>query len=595
MAQHNMGATMSHVNATGTSSSFPTGGPLKVERSTNDEAMRASGGPVRFPNRNTGEARRHNKMVGSMHKEVSGIGRGAYLEEQMETGEGYAPNRPITKDMTMSDKGPGSFYRNVIPVTEDVIDDPEFRSTYLEKGAYAISARTDRSEHSFAKATDHPRWDPKSTKGTAVEVRRHNIAVKHLASGHVGKAAKGHMFTKSPPNRRTRLDFHATPDRQRLMESGSYGSSDVTHKIHEARKAFRREMRRESDGKMCLVSGKHSAEALTFESSGYPDHDAAFLGGATGPRSKRVGLGVVAPSTGPEPRAALGRALQSSGVVGAWSKPEEWAITSPLQPSGRRDRYLGTTAASCAKESDGADPVVRAPLRMTRPHTVADLSSKSSGQIGQFWVQDDRGSWWKGEAALGEGLGVGGIPHWQAYPELHTHAPGDETARKTAAAHRDLLTSGIAGSHVSARGPRSSQAVDFNEPKGCLLKPSEHENAKFKPPMGEATDGMPLALKPNAPRASPGKIHEWRQLASAPRHGGGGALEAANKKTDAFHRSAKTSLIAAAASHARATTPLVGVSGTRTARERSRKAIVERTTAADYDIGWSHVLRGQKW
>ena len=55
----------------------------------------------------------------------------------------------------------------------------------------------------------------------------------------------------------------------------------------------------------------------------------------------------------------------------------------------------------------------------------------------------------------------------------------------------------------------------------------------------------------NAPRASPGKIHEWRQLASAPRHGGGGALEAANKKTDAFHRSAKTSLIAAAASHAR--------------------------------------------
>ena len=47
----------------------------------------------------------------------------------------------------------------------------QFRSTYLEKGAYAISARTDRSEHSFAKATDHPRWDPKSTKGTAVEVQ----------------------------------------------------------------------------------------------------------------------------------------------------------------------------------------------------------------------------------------------------------------------------------------------------------------------------------------------------------------------------------------------------------------------------------------
>ena len=43
------------------------------------------------------------------------------------------------------------------------------------------------------------------------QVRRHNIAVKHLASGQVGKAAKGHMFTKSPPNRRTRLDFHATP------------------------------------------------------------------------------------------------------------------------------------------------------------------------------------------------------------------------------------------------------------------------------------------------------------------------------------------------------------------------------------------------
>ena len=42
-------------------------------------------------------------------------------------------------------------------------------------------------------------------------------------------------------------------DRQRLMESGSYGSSDVTHKIHEARKAFRREMRREVGGDLDLA------------------------------------------------------------------------------------------------------------------------------------------------------------------------------------------------------------------------------------------------------------------------------------------------------------------------------------------------------
>jgi hypothetical protein len=43
------------------------------------------------------------------------------------------------------------------------------------------------------------------------------------------------------------------------------------------------------------------------------------------------------------------------------------------------------------------------------------------------------------------------------------------------------------------------------------------------------------------------------------------------------------------------TTPVVGVSGTRTARDNQRRAMVERGVAADYDLGWSHALRGQKW
>lgn len=110
-ASHNIGANLDSLNATGTSSSFPTGGPVLRPRTENTPGMPDAGHPQRFPERNKSEGRRPSSMVGSMHRMTPGIGPGGYFEDQMLPVKSYAPMRSITKDMTMSDKGPGSFLR----------------------------------------------------------------------------------------------------------------------------------------------------------------------------------------------------------------------------------------------------------------------------------------------------------------------------------------------------------------------------------------------------------------------------------------------------------------------------------------------------
>jgi len=132
--------------------------------------------------------------------------------------------------------------------------------------------------------------------------------------------------------------------------------------------------------------------------------------------------------------------------------------------------------------------------------------------------------------------------------------------------------------------------VDFNEPHGCALKPTTNTEAGYRPPLGLPTDGLPLAMKPNAHRASGKQVGDWMDLAAC-----GPSGVRAHDSLSAFHRSAKGSLVAAAAVHASGSAPLVGVSGTATAREKQRRAIVERAAGANADLGWSHCLRGQKW
>ena len=50
------------------------------------------------------------------------------------------------------------------------------------------------------------------------------------------------------------------------------------------------------------------------------------------------------------------------------------------------------------------------------------------------------------------------------------------------------------------------QAVNFNEPHGCLLKPATNTEAHYRPPMGPPTDGRPLAMKATAERAGAAQV-----------------------------------------------------------------------------------------
>ena len=613
-ASHNIGANQATTNATLTISSFPTGGPLLEQRTANSQDMLDAGGPTAFPARNRGEGRRPATLQSSMHRQTPGMGVGAFDPAQLKAGEGYAPHRPVDKSMTMSDKGPGSFYRVTMPpVDVDAVDNEDLRRAYVEHGAYASSARTDRSALSFGALNDHPRWDPRSSANDpgGAEVRRQKISVEALSSGEVGLHVPGHLFSRkagTPGNgHRSKLDAMAGPDRVRLLEGGRLGDFDRTAQIHEARKRYRREMRRELHGKKMTLAGRHCAEAVV-PGEKYKDHDEHQLMAPSGVRAGRIGIGTIEHRTGNEPRASEQRRDQEAGAWGMWTKPDE--RHDPIQPSARRNRYLSKAAEMCPHEPG------KGHLRSLRPHTVGDLSIKASSQVGQFWSKHS-GQWWQshshdshvdedgeGDGADDDGHGgvvtkEGGVPHWHTYPELFPHEPGHDTQRRTEAHHRDMLAGAIYGSYVSARGPRPSEAADFNEPHGCLLRPSPHEGAHYRPPLGDATDGLPAACKPGASRASMDQVADWvRQAAKDPKAGG----FASHDKYTAFHRSAKASALSAAMIHAKsqlapgqAPTPTVGVTGTQTARQRETRAIVERSTAGKADIGWSHCLRGQKW
>mmetsp|Transcript_19228 Transcript_19228/g.25041 ORF Transcript_19228/g.25041 Transcript_19228/m.25041 type:complete len:477 (+) Transcript_19228:107-1537(+) len=475
-----------------------------------------------------------------------------------------AEMRKITKDMTMSDKGPGSFYRQIIEPDDSAVDDTNFRETYLNQGAFVVSARSDRSTLSFAKECDHPPWDIRSRAGNPeAQARRETFAVD-LSSGAIGAHKKA-----APTN--NRLDIFSTDDRLRLVESGKLGDFDKTSKIHEARRMFRRQQRRELQGKKLTMSGKLCTEALTRPPDPYHDEDSGIMCKPSGPRETRVGVGSSMRRSGTSPRAELAREMQTSGEFGIFTKKAVDQHVHP-QPSGRRDRFLGGPTEHRVIEPGGGK------LRGTRPKSVSDLSKQASGQIGQFWGPNKEEPHDEVE---------GGVPHWHSYPELDPHVPSMDTQRNVERNHRDLLSSSCVGSFVSARGPKPSQAVNYNEPLGCALKPCNNPGAGFQPPLGPPTDGLPFACKPGAERADKQIVAEWKSLAQ-------NSLEP-HAKYQAFHKSAKSSLLAAAEEHSKPEPRDGQVTMTRTAREKCRRAMVDRASAADADLGWSHCLRGQKW
>jgi len=259
----------------------------------------------------------------------------------------------------------------------------------------------------------------------------------------------------------------ANPDRQRLLESGVTGDFALTAKIHEARKAYRRELRRELHGKKLTMQGKHCREALVATEH-YKDSDDRQLMAPSGPRAARVGIGTICPATGPEERAVQLRDSQESGAWGLWTKPDE--RRHPIQPSARNNRFLGKSAEMCPREPG------KGHLRSLKALPLDDQALRSSSQLGQFWSHHSD-QWWvshshdshvdldsgEGDGGQDDGHGgvvsVGGVPHWHAYPELFDHEPSAATARRVEAHHREMLTSGITGSFVSARGARPTQAV----------------------------------------------------------------------------------------------------------------------------------------
>lgn len=491
-----------------------------------------------------------------------------------------APHRKVTKDMTMSDKGPGAFYRKIVEPGESAVDDEEFRATYLKQGAFAISSRSDRSTLSFAKESDHPPWDIRSRAGNPEAQAKREKCAANLSSGVIGNPNR--------PPRNNRLDIFCNEDRLRMIESGKLGDFDKTSKIHEARRAFRKQQRRELQGKKLTMSGKLCQEALSNPPQPLKDDDANIMCKPSGPREGRVGVGTAMRRYGTSPRAELGREMQSSGELGLFSKTDINSHLHP-QPSGRRDRYLGGPT-----EHRVTEPGTHCKLRGTRPKSVSDLSKMASSQVGQFWSKQEEG-WTISQPHDHHEESETGVPHWHQYPELNPHTHSADTQRNIEKNHRDLLSSANVGSFVSPRGPRPSQAVNYNEPLGCALKPCADSGADFQPPLGPPSDGLPFVCKPDAEPADRQTVAGWRELAQS------GKLND-HAKYSAFHRSAKTSLLAAAEAHDKGTltptTPSQGpsqVTMTRTAREKCRRAMVDRSTAATADLGWSHCLRGQKW
>ncbi len=499
MAQHAIGARPSSFNTTGTLSSCPTGGPLLQERITNTPAMPEAGRPERWVT-NKDEGKRTKELKGSMHRSTEGLGYGAYMPEMLaEATTGYAPNRTVDKSATMSDKGPGTFYREIPHPPEG---NDEQRREFLEHGAFYLSARSDRSRLSFGNPHDHPRWDTRNT------VRAEKLKKTEDIQRHV----RTQQRLGAPGPRKTRLDLFTGPDRKRLIESGKLGAFDQTLAIHEARLKFRRQQRRTNHGKKALLSsGKHCEEALQGRDL-YIDGDHKVMTAPTGPRNERFGVGVVKKRVGSHEQWAEQRKLLSSGDWGAFNAAHDPiedegndsllashdAAQPTIYPSGRRDRALGVPAVGRPTEPEpGNGPPPR--IRNLRARTIADRNKVSSSQIGQ-WLTFNRGGG-GGAASLGggdssrtwdadgfnglEGIWTrpgGGVRHWKSY---EPHEPGDLTQRDVERAHREALTSGIVGSFTSSRGPRPTQAEVFNK------QPIDE-----KLPTGAPTDGAPYVLKP---------------------------------------------------------------------------------------------------
>jgi hypothetical protein len=52
--------------------------------------------------------------------------------------------------MTMSDKGPGAFYRKILePTAENAVDDKDFRDTFLQHGAFSVCEPSERKTRIF--------------------------------------------------------------------------------------------------------------------------------------------------------------------------------------------------------------------------------------------------------------------------------------------------------------------------------------------------------------------------------------------------------------------------------------------------------------
>jgi hypothetical protein len=66
----------------------------------------------------------------------------------------------------------------------------QFRDTYLNQGAFAISSRSDRSTLSFGKSSDHPPWDVRKRAGD-VEAQLHRQSYSaELSSNVIGSMTK---------------------------------------------------------------------------------------------------------------------------------------------------------------------------------------------------------------------------------------------------------------------------------------------------------------------------------------------------------------------------------------------------------------------
>lgn len=66
----------------------------------------------------------------------------------------------------------------------------QFRETYLNQGAFAISSRSDRSNLSFGKGSDHPAWDIRTRAGDPEAQAKRQTLATELSSGVIGSMTR---------------------------------------------------------------------------------------------------------------------------------------------------------------------------------------------------------------------------------------------------------------------------------------------------------------------------------------------------------------------------------------------------------------------